>query len=222
MEDLKENHNQYQLAVEHQAQILWHREDYRLFEEVLPKLKGLKEIIVNHSIPEHPSPYDCFFVQPGSEMGAKQLRAVIHGLRGSEVQLHSLRSTLIPPVLINAPLFNQLARSCKGLKSLSLNFASEDYTDYTSEIPIHGTHTRRMIDTQIIQDCIKELSSLEYLSITFEKPTEKCYPVSLRGLIAPGFLWKSLREIQLSFVETEREELFNFFKQHQSICCDMC
>ncbi|OTA93569.1 hypothetical protein M434DRAFT_11514 [Hypoxylon sp. CO27-5] len=215
-EDLEGNYNQYLRAVDHQAQILWNREDYRLFEEVLPKLKGLEEIVVNHSIPVHPSPYDCFFAQPGSEMGAKQLQAVVHGLQGSELQLRSLCSRLIPPTLINARLFNQIARSCKGLTSLSLDFASEDYTDYSDEIHIHTEHTRRMIDTQIIQDCLKELLSLEYLSITFEAPRKLYFLSSLRGLIAPGFIWKNLREIQLSFIETEREELFNFFELHRS------
>ncbi|KAI1137822.1 hypothetical protein F5Y05DRAFT_386496 [Hypoxylon sp. FL0543] len=219
-QDIAENYHQYKLAVDQQMQILWNREDFALFEEIIPRLTGLKKITVNQGPPEHRSPYDCFFKAIGSHTGPKQLRSVIHGLRGTNIQLHGLCSKSLPVTLINAPLFNQIAMCCKELRSISLNIPGEDLSDWdTGENQILYRDTRRIIDTQIIPECLKGLSKLEVISVTFgvqeARHLPNRYPGSLRGLIPLGYLWRSLRQVELAFVETERHDLCNLFEMHE-------
>ncbi|KAI1417063.1 hypothetical protein F5Y13DRAFT_204421 [Hypoxylon sp. FL1857] len=223
--DLKENYGQYVDAVRNQAQISWDGEDFSLFEEVIPKLEGLKEIIVNHGRPDHPSPYDCFFKQPGSQVNSRQLQAVLFGLSGTEIQLHSLCAMRLSSNIINAPFFNQMAISCKELKAISLDFRTRvNWVDefYIPTYPLCIQDTRRMVDTGVIRLFLTQLSNLERLSLGFDPESPRwllvneMYPASLRSLVPPTFLWKNLREVQLSYVETQRQELFNFFERHRS------
>ncbi|KAK6071867.1 hypothetical protein SCUP515_07651 [Seiridium cupressi] len=222
VEGVQENYNRYRIAVEEQQEILTRREDYAVLREALPRFLGLEEICVDavglYSELDSPrSPFVRFFEYGGQALvpeGARPIDSLLHGLEGTGLGLAALEAAGIHLSLIDKPFFDQVILSCPALNSLKLSFQTADFDvtlddDDTKNI----VEARKRTDTGVIASFLQKLPNVERISIGFtaESMDPACYAAALKNILVAGFKWPHLCHIHLQGVETDREELHDFF-----------
>ncbi|KAI1099387.1 hypothetical protein F4804DRAFT_322068 [Jackrogersella minutella] len=216
-EHLQENYNRYKNAVKEQHHILSTKADLDLLEDVIPKLTGLKKIIVNdgYSISQiRQSPFDAFFAQ-AEPVNMQSLQAIMHGLSCSKIQLHSFEANQLHPSLINALFFAQITTSCKGLKSISLDFTGEDAYINRDDAPFI-LNTLQLVNHGALPKLLGSLPSLKHLCIIFDNVIRGLvHPYPFHSVVSPKSRWRNLREIRLDRIQAERPELSAFFELHR-------
>ncbi|KAI1386789.1 uncharacterized protein F4822DRAFT_326469 [Hypoxylon trugodes] len=205
-EYIQENYLEYKRIFTQQALILEQNLDFEHLKAAIPKLRGLREIEINNARPLRRSPFDAFFARINwsyPEMARRQVEAVMHGLKNSGIQLHTLRGLKLESCLINPQTLDIMAIACGRLKSINLEFLGKD-TYIFGYISIPG-ELRASTQDSALRKFFSRLPNLEVLDLKFiESLMLMKYPVRLYDVITPGFVWANLREICLHFIESER------------------
>ncbi|KAI0388130.1 hypothetical protein F5Y04DRAFT_274983 [Hypomontagnella monticulosa] len=177
--------------------------DIMLFKEVLRKFTGLKQITVRNECSDGLRRFTKVFPS------GHQLQAITEGLEHSTIKITDLKGLNLDLSQLHHIPLHRIAATCGELKSLSLHFDGNDG-------PSRADLDER-IRSGAMRTLLTSLTELEYLSLDF--PIFSRWHIvrgDLRGIIPPGFRWKNLRDVRLSFLESERTELFEFFKLHRS------
>lgn len=177
--------------------------DIILFKEVLRKFTGLKQITVRNEYGDGTHRSNKVFPS------GHQLQAITEGLEHSTIKITDLKGFNLDPGQLHHISLNRIAATCGELKSLSLHF---DGAYRFSRADLY-----ERIRSGAMRTLLTSLTELEYLSIDLSIfwPWELARG-DLRSIIPSGFKWKNLRDVRLSFLESERTELFEFFKLHRS------
>ncbi|KAK3688807.1 hypothetical protein B0T22DRAFT_162237 [Podospora appendiculata] len=232
--ELQQNCTRYKEAVRQQAEILNNHHDIAFLAEVIPKLIGLRRILVSNcswrregregantpfteTVPKGFQPWDN--LRPSGYRGAK---AVLSALETCNSKLEALEIGTVSWRIIDAlPSPDRLS----SLTSLTLALDTVDdrsripnaETLYTStEVP----KCRKLFELGGFRDFLAGLPNLEALGVEFTYSNELPmlqYPAGLDDIIKPGHHWPKLRALNLGNIDMETEGLMGFLELHKDM-----
>ncbi|KAK6957980.1 hypothetical protein Daesc_000772 [Daldinia eschscholtzii] len=217
-EDIEKNYRHYRSAVEYQERALANGEDYKTFKAVLPKFTMLEDVTVTTDPITSSSPFSAFFVSTAISPRpwcSRQLKAIMHGLRGSGIQIRSLTALKVDSRLIRRDFLSKITSACGELEWINLWFEDNGVIlpalhPAAQDMWYQGTKTRE------IATFLEALPTLKSIVLVFSQSRYRhAGYAGLNNIITPGFKWRDLREVCLSQIKAAINDLFSFFELHR-------
>lgn len=222
-----------------QNDILTNNLDYKVLEEAITMLPNLKEIAISRGNNLRILPYDqhphssCRRVHDGEyndgRASTRHFRAVLKAVQAAGTRLHAIRAIEVHNEILDETKF--------GLHNMTDLLGDVTYFELAIEAneerPSRDTGPQRladvereieecraMVQTHVLRrilDCMPLLATLKLFFVEchdfFHDPFPS--PAILSDVIPAVRTWNNLKVVEISNVETDRQELVRFFARHK-------